>query len=241
MIKFFRRIRQRLLSQNRFSKYLVYAIGEIALVMIGILLALQVNNWNQSRVQSQQEKVLLEEIHEEFKYNKSELEFILENYRNTRDNTYKVTKYFPIDVEKTNLDSIAHYLKNTHFQGDFDYANIALEKLGRASSYDLISDIELRNLLYRFNIVLDDYVKQEDIVISYLKNRYERVMGEHIPRPYRKGIKDPRTDLAFLEGIKFESLVIQHRKNINNMLNRVEENGILEIIDKIINLSKPNL
>ena len=49
MIKFFRKIRQKLLSENKFTKYLLYAIGEITLVMIGILLALQVNNWNEQK------------------------------------------------------------------------------------------------------------------------------------------------------------------------------------------------
>ena len=49
MIPFFRRFRQRLLTENKFSKYLLYAIGEIILVMIGILLALQVTNWNEKR------------------------------------------------------------------------------------------------------------------------------------------------------------------------------------------------
>ncbi|MBT8293982.1 MAG: hypothetical protein KJN70_11965 [Eudoraea sp.] len=49
MIKFFRKIRQRLLTENKFSKYIMYAIGEIALVVIGILIALQVNNWNENR------------------------------------------------------------------------------------------------------------------------------------------------------------------------------------------------
>ena len=49
MISFFRKIRQKLLQQNRVTQYLTYAIGEIALVMIGILLALQVNNWNENR------------------------------------------------------------------------------------------------------------------------------------------------------------------------------------------------
>ena len=51
MISFFRKIRQKLLQQNRVTRYLAYALGEIALVMIGILLALQVNNWNESRKQ----------------------------------------------------------------------------------------------------------------------------------------------------------------------------------------------
>ena len=52
MIKFFRRIRQQLLSQNKFSKYLLYAIGEIILVVIGILIALQINTWNEQRKQN---------------------------------------------------------------------------------------------------------------------------------------------------------------------------------------------
>jgi hypothetical protein len=49
MIKFFRKIRQKILTENKFSKYLLYAIGEIALVVIGILIALSSNNWNESR------------------------------------------------------------------------------------------------------------------------------------------------------------------------------------------------
>lgn len=63
MIKFFRQIRQKLLSENppagragKFSKYLLYAVGEILLVVIGILIALQVNNWNEQR------KLRLEEL-----------------------------------------------------------------------------------------------------------------------------------------------------------------------------------
>ena len=49
MIKFFRRIRQNLLSENKFSKYLLYAIGEIILVVIGILIALQLNIWKENK------------------------------------------------------------------------------------------------------------------------------------------------------------------------------------------------
>ena len=49
MIKFFRKIRQSLLTENRYSKYLLYAIGEIVLVVIGILIAVSINNWNEQR------------------------------------------------------------------------------------------------------------------------------------------------------------------------------------------------
>ena len=54
MTKFFRHIRQKLLSEDNFSKYLLYAIGEIVLVVIGILIALQINNWNEQRKKNEQ-------------------------------------------------------------------------------------------------------------------------------------------------------------------------------------------
>jgi hypothetical protein len=63
MIKFFRKIRQRLLSENKFSKYLLYAIGEIVLVVIGILIALAVNNWNQDNKEQRVGNDLLTRIH----------------------------------------------------------------------------------------------------------------------------------------------------------------------------------
>ena len=49
MIKFFRKIRQNLLAEGKTGKYLKYAVGEIILVVIGILIALQINNWNENR------------------------------------------------------------------------------------------------------------------------------------------------------------------------------------------------
>ena len=66
MINFFRKIRQNLLMENRTGKYLKYAIGEIVLVMIGILLALQVSNWNQERKDRISERKLLDNIHRDF-------------------------------------------------------------------------------------------------------------------------------------------------------------------------------
>ena len=62
MIKLFRRIRQQLLSENKISKYGFYAIGEIILVVIGILIALQINNWNETNKLIQKEQVILESL-----------------------------------------------------------------------------------------------------------------------------------------------------------------------------------
>ena len=62
MIKFFRKIRQQLLTDNKFSKYLIYAIGEIILVVIGILIALQINNWNEKIKFEKNVATILEEL-----------------------------------------------------------------------------------------------------------------------------------------------------------------------------------
>jgi len=64
MIKFFRNIRQNLLAEGKTSKYLKYAIGEIILVVIGILIALQINNWNENRKANIEEQRILETLYE---------------------------------------------------------------------------------------------------------------------------------------------------------------------------------
>ncbi|WP_052188182.1 DUF6090 family protein [Cellulophaga sp. Hel_I_12] len=62
MIKFFRKIRKQLLTENKFNKYVLYAIGEIILVVIGILIALQINNWNEERKENKQERFILQKL-----------------------------------------------------------------------------------------------------------------------------------------------------------------------------------
>lgn len=62
MIKFFKKIRQKLVSQNKFKKYILYALGEIILVVIGILIALQINNWNNQQLVKQRNINLLEKL-----------------------------------------------------------------------------------------------------------------------------------------------------------------------------------
>ena len=62
MIKFFRKIRQTMIKENKFSKYLLYAIGEIVLVVIGILIALQINTWNTKRIQKIEQSKILKNV-----------------------------------------------------------------------------------------------------------------------------------------------------------------------------------
>ena len=83
MIKFFRKIRQNMIKENKVSKYLLYAIGEIILVVIGILIALGVNNWNQEKKDHRLGDELLHRIH-------SDLVQDTLNFRNTITNNNKL-------------------------------------------------------------------------------------------------------------------------------------------------------
>ncbi|MCJ7465351.1 MAG: DUF6090 family protein [Maribacter sp.] len=73
MLKFFRNIRQNQLSGNKVTRYLLYALGEVALVMIGILLAVQVNAWNQERNDRKEEQQVLKQLKAEFEANRDQI------------------------------------------------------------------------------------------------------------------------------------------------------------------------
>ena len=90
MIKFFRKIRQKLLSENKFSKYLLYAIGEIILVVIGILIALQINNWNENRKLNDAKNKTLEHIKKEVLSNQKFIESVDYYHEMVRDTLKKI-------------------------------------------------------------------------------------------------------------------------------------------------------
>lgn len=80
MFRIFRKVRQQLLSENKLSKYLLYALGEIALVMIGILLALQVNTWNQERILKKKAAGYLNSLIEDIASDTLQYDYNINNY-----------------------------------------------------------------------------------------------------------------------------------------------------------------
>ncbi|SEL78317.1 hypothetical protein SAMN04488008_105187 [Maribacter orientalis] len=104
MIKFFRRIRQRLLTENKFYKYLLYAFGEIVLVVIGILIALQINNWNEEQKNKAIEQQLLISLLQEFETNLTILTKTIETNTAIIEGSLEIGKFtgpsLPIISEK---------------------------------------------------------------------------------------------------------------------------------------------
>ncbi len=90
MITFFRNIRQKLVSENKTAKYLKYALGEIALVMIGILLAMQINNWNQNRLHKNEFNNILETINQDLKRDTLVAGALIKYYTQIEKNSLKI-------------------------------------------------------------------------------------------------------------------------------------------------------
>ena len=240
MTSFFRKIRIKLLKTNNLKRYLLYATGEILLVMIGILLALQVNNWNQNRLIKKQEKVLLEEIQSEFIYNESEFKENLRRYSLVRTSLTYIGNLFPIEVQELELDSFAFHLQRTRFSGNFDFSKTSIEKIRNASSFDIISDDELRNLLIKWEVALADYIEIENQALKHLEERYEPLISEQLVRPFEIGLKDSRTNLEYFSTISFESLIITRKGKINNMYRhrkKEDQHNMVKMVERIIELS----
>ncbi|WP_370476494.1 DUF6090 family protein [Tamlana flava] len=166
MIKFFRKIRQKLLSENKFSKYLVYAIGEIVLVVIGILIALQINNWNEAKKNRAFEVKMLSEIEKGLKADHLNLQENFNAYA-TLDST---VKYFSNLTQNsaTFHDSLYPRLWNLNIGRYFQFNRGPYDAL-KSSGIDRVSNDSIRNhLINFFDFVLPVFQTQ----IEHTTRRY---------------------------------------------------------------------
>ena len=107
MIKFFRKIRQSLLNEGKTTKYFKYAIGEIVLVVIGILIALQVNSWKEERRNNTKEQQILSQLKEEYTANLLQLEQKIAHRKKIIKAATKVLEYIdePTKISEDSLIS----------------------------------------------------------------------------------------------------------------------------------------
>ena len=167
MIKFFRKIRQKLLTENKFSKYLIYAIGEIILVVIGILIAVSINNANTYRKDRIKEKELLNEIVVNLELNKQLIVQrigVLDLLNEMSDLILKLQ-----DKQIVYADSLDwHIYGATALAADLSLTNQGFEYL-KNEGFDIILDENIRSqIINLFNVTYN----QANIRLVKAENRH---------------------------------------------------------------------
>ena len=164
MIKFFRKIRQNLLMENKTGKYFKYAIGEIILVVIGILIALQINNWNESRKEKKQELKQLKALKLEFEKNSITFDSIMLHHTQNDQATIKLMNAKNENYTLETLDSL--YFK-TIYNYNFDPSRGIYNSLINSGQIELISNELLKYKIAEIQDIVADYIDDENQAMEF--------------------------------------------------------------------------
>ena len=158
MIKFFRKIRQNLLMENKSGKYFKYAIGEIALVVIGILIALQINNWNENRKERLLERKVLNEIITDLEISKADLENDINSLNRINAQAERLKDNL---IKKEGIyDSIKSDMRRTSRSSQFSPRTSGYENL-KSIGISLISNDSLRkDIVILYELIFDLAIKE---------------------------------------------------------------------------------
>lgn len=164
MIKYFRKIRQSLLIENKLSKYLLYAFGEIILVVIGILIALQVNNWNELKKDRFVEHKLLTEVNENLEINAVRLKSDMQKELKSIESIDFVVDH--LDNRRPNDDSLDTYFRAAFFSPDIVLSTSGFESL-KSKGFGIVENDEVRkSILELFDVtyafMLSQTIRIED-------------------------------------------------------------------------------
>lgn len=214
MIKFFRKIRQRLLTEGNLKRYLIYAIGEILLVVIGILIALSINNWNEWRKERVKEKVILHDLAKNIEINiqtfQNDIKLLKEWGRSSkvimRTLNYKLvysdtlmSHFHNARITKQNL-----FISNIGYQsykdnGLYLITNRSLsEEIIKLYEYTIPALLSTNDLVNQMDAQWDNYTVQNfDFVegVGLTPNNYESLFTDHYYISWTKAYSQGRVFL----------------------------------------------
>lgn len=249
MFRFFRQIRQRLLTDNKLSKYLLYALGEILLVVIGILIALQVNTWkeeqeNYSRQTAFYRSILIdlesdlkniEDLSAFYTDRISNLTWLLTLVRNPAPQPHpadfgKHTEPLYYNVSAISFDATFETSKSTGTFEHFEDKALLKKLIGYYSGFENIEDVHTSTLRYiesAFeplmaplpNDFLDSETAESVVVVNGNTDFYKLLGSIEDTR----GIDSRKAIEQLLQDIRFESFLIGDLGRSFNMINRLED------------------
>ena len=238
MIPFFRKIRKTLADDNKPIKYLRYAIGEIVLVVIGILIALQINNWNENRKDNLKEVANLNSLKSELEISLKELKSDYNSTKLFHNSTLKVQNYMRKKTRISDSMYMDFYL-SYQFSGFFPkvstyetFKSGNLELIKSDSLKILITDIYeagykrilSRNNTTRISTRINYYQEhfritsnaKPDVSLMQLRNSFRA-----IPNNYEYLMNDPKYESLISEAIFDRRLLLRDYENTIELVRKV--------------------
>ena len=244
MIKFFRKIRQDLLRDNKTGDYLKYAVGEIVLVVIGILIALSINNWNESRKNDSEQALLVKNIIEDLRLDFIHINKSLEqvsNQMNLIDDL--ISKIFD-EKKKINYDSIGLI----RFSSDFR----PISQRNHSESVSTLEDDFIRELIQDYFLkedqVTDIFIEYVDIVHNKIRPYLSNVGMHNLRSLYNQDSSNKKLEVPLnpiileeqLVKVAFQQLLYERKLKTNSfekLLNeiKIKNQELVKSLSSIIN------
>ena len=172
MLPFLRHIRQRLILENRSRMYLFYMLGEVVIVIVGILIALQVDNWNQRRQERNEAHVFLVRLKNEFLANRGQLVQKIEMREQALGSTRELIRFIdspPGTVADRQVDSLLALAMPVY---TFDPSQGVLNQLTSTDKLTLLQSEALNDKLSNWNSMIQDFKEDENMYNSYNHNHF---------------------------------------------------------------------
>ena len=175
MIKFFRNIRHLMIKENKVSKYLLYAFGEIILVVIGILIALQINNSNEARKTRTTELTFLTNIKEDLQLNLTSLEEFIIARKDAINSSEIVLDYFE-GRKEMNLDDFNFHALNVMVWFPFHQNDNTYQELLNSGQLSIISNKSIKDHLQN--------MQSSFKTIAFVENEMQQDFESYMYGPY---------------------------------------------------------
>ena len=212
MLKFFRKIRRNLLTQNKFSKYLFYAIGEILLVVIGILIALQINNWNNGRIERKEEEKSYLNIRRQIIDDKNDLLKVME-FNNYFTRAYQYGIKLIISGNRSKIDSLALVTMSLSQFSDFHNSGNIYQTLVNSGDLKLLKNSKITSAVQKLETTYVFANKLENIHWELIINELSPELKGVIDYTTVKAVAPDKLYSIELQNIYYEIIELSKLKN----------------------------
>lgn len=224
MIKFFRKIRYHLMETGKTSKYLKYAIGEIILVVIGILIALQINNWNEHRKALIDEKATIASLKLEFQKNLVNLQSNIQAINSFISAGNTLLEHTGPEYEYGALKKIDSLINMTIRMAVWDPSLYTLSNIKNSGKLSNLSNNNLKEQLIEWESFYTNLLDWYDFYISGGKKYFEYLEENAIVRNINTN-NEIQYDISKFEGTNERLLRQVSFENI--LINRTMQNGFI--------------